>query len=288
MHYFELQPGRQSVTVAENLPAGQHTVQISKGPEAKKEVYHIHGVTYSGTLRKAEPAAHRIEFLGDSITAGTGVYQYADGFGGTHSYFTYANMTADAFGADYYSVANGGWKFSQSISPSDSIGSIYEKISMHKDLGSYDFSWEPELIVINLGTNDAIAGRKNTSFTEETYQADAATLLDMVRKNNPNAQIFWVYGMMLTEREAWVRTAVEAYGQKDEKVHYLHLNGNTRGRGDHPDQEGQITAAQMLIEGISQLMGWTADPAKDPVSISNQQKLVTAARIQKEATQQNR
>ena len=114
MYYFELEPGQQNVTVAKGLPAGQHTIQISKGPEAKKEIYYIHGVTYCGTLEKVQPAAHRIEFLGDSITAGTGVYFYDAGFGGTHSYFTYANMTADAFGADYYSIANGGWKFSQS------------------------------------------------------------------------------------------------------------------------------------------------------------------------------
>ena len=285
MHYFELEPGRQTVTVAKDLAAGHHTVKISKGPEAKKEIYYIHGVTYTGTLEKVQPATHRMEFLGDSITAGTGIYQYADGFGGTHSYFTYANMTADAFDADYYSIANGGWKFSQSISPSDSIGSIYEKISMHEDLGNYDFSWKPELIVINLGTNDAIAGRKNTSFTEATYMADVATLLDKVRKNNPDAEILWVYGMMLTEREAWLQAAVEAYAQKDEKVHYLHLNGNTRGRGDHPDQEGQITAAKMLIDGVSELMGWTADPTKDPVSISNQEKIATAARIQREAAE---
>ena len=127
MHYFELAEGRQSVTVAKNLPAGRHTVQISKGPEAKKEVYYIHGVQYTGTLEKTAPAVHRMEFLGDSITAGTGVYFYDAGFGGTHSYFTYANMTADALGADYYSVANGGWKFSQSLAPNDSIGAIYEK-----------------------------------------------------------------------------------------------------------------------------------------------------------------
>jgi len=283
MHYFELEAGRQSVVVAEDLSAGYHTVQISKGPEAKKEIYYIHGVTYTGTLEKAEPAEHRIEFLGDSITAGTGVYQYVDGFGGTHSYFTYANMTADALGADYYSVANGGWKFSQSISPSDSIGTIYEKLSMHKNLGNYDFSWKPELVVINLGTNDAIANRKNDSYTADTYMADVATLLDMVRKNNPDAQIIWVYGMMLKENESWVQAAVDAYAQKDEKVQYLHLNGNTAGRGDHPNQEGHITAAKMLIDAICEIMGWTADPAKDPVAISNQQKIATAARIRREA-----
>ena len=284
MHYFELAEGRQSVTIAKDLPAGRHRVQISKGPEAKKEVYYIHGVEYTGTLEKTAPAAHRMEFLGDSITAGTGVYFYDAGFGGTHSYFTYANMTADALGADYYSVANGGWKFSQSLAPNDSIGAIYEKVSMHDaTLGAYDFSWQPEVIVINLGTNDAIAGRKNTAYTEETYIADAATLLDKVRKNNPDAQIIWVYAMMLTERKAWVQNAVEAYAENDSKVHYLELKGNMAGRGDHPNLDGHITAAQMLIEAISDLMGWEADPAKDPIAMRNKEKIATAARIQKEA-----
>jgi len=286
MYYFELEAGRQSVTIARDLPAGRHAVQISKGPEAKKEVYYIHSVQYTGALEKTAAAAHRIEFLGDSITAGTGVYFYDAGFGGTHSYFTYANMTADALGADYYSVANGGWKFSQSLAPNDSIGAIYEKVSMHDaSLGVYDFSWQPEVVVINLGTNDAIAGRKNTAYTEETYMADAATLLDKVRKNNPDAEIFWVYAMMLTERRTWIENAVTAYAANDSKVHYLELKGNMAGRGDHPDLDGHITAAQMLIEAISEQMGWEIDPAKDPVAMRNKEKIATAARIQKEAAQ---
>ena len=283
MYYFELEVGRQTVTLVKNLDAGYHTIRISKGPEAKKEVYYIHGVEYTGQLEKAEAATRRIEFLGDSITAGTGVYFYDAGFGGTHSYFSYANMTADAFGADYYSVANGGWKFSQSLYPADSIGTIYEKVSMHKELGTYDFAWQPDVIVINLGTNDAIVGRKTDKFTAETYMTDVELLLDMVRRNNPDAQIFWVYGMLIKEREDWLQAAVEAYMQKDEKVQYLHLNGNTAGRGDHPDIDGQIKGANMLIQAISETMGWDVDPAKDPTVIRNQEKIATAARIQKEA-----
>ena len=258
LSYFEVPQGRTVLTVAQDLTAGKHTIKIHKGTDNKKEVFYIHSVTYTGTLEKAVLATRRIEFLGDSITAGSGVFFEDCGYGYTQSWFVYANMVSDAFGAEHYSVANGGWRFHSTFNPQSSIATIYDDVSMHDaSLGAYDFSWKPDVVVINLGTNDAIGYRSNkTDYTEESFKENIKIMLDLVREKNPDAQIVWVYGTMLTECKDWIQKGVEAYMATDSKVHYVYARGNTDGRGDHPDFPGHTKVAKTLTEALSEIMGW--------------------------------
>lgn len=256
--YYVVPDGRSTVKMAEDLPAGKHTIKIHKGTDNKKEVFYIHSVAYTGTLEAAAAASRRIEFVGDSITAGTGVFFEDCGYDSTQSWFVYANMVSDALGADHYSVANGGWRFTSTYAPSASMAVIYDDVSMHDaSLGTYDFAWEPDVVVINLGTNDAIAYRNNkVNYTEESFKENIKIMLDLVREKNPNAEIVWVYGTMLTECKDWIQKGVEDYMKNDPKVHYLYIRGNTDGRGDHPDFPGHTKVAKTLTEALSEIMGW--------------------------------
>ncbi len=258
LSYFEVPAGRSSLMLAQDLAPGKHTIKVHKGTDPKKEIYYIHSVTYTGTLEEAQPETRRIEFLGDSITAGSGVFFGDCGYGYTQSWFVYANMVADAFGADHYSVANGGWRFTSTYNPATSIYSIYEAVSMHDNtLGAYDFSWKPDVVVINLGTNDSIAYRTDkVNYTQESFAQNIKIQLDQVREKNPDAEIVWIYGAMLTENEAWIKAPVEEYAKTDSKVHYVSVRGNTNGRGDHPDFDGHTKVAGTLAQALSDIMGW--------------------------------
>lgn len=260
--YINLEEGLQTVTLASGLSAGKHTIKVSKGGEAYRDDMYIYSVSYTGTLQKAQAASRRVEFLGDSITAGSGVFFQHCGYGPTHSYFSYANMTADALGADYYSVANGGWRFTSTFNSSSSIATIYPYVSMNEDLGVYgNSSWKPDVIVINLGTNDAIGARNDTTnYTEASFKENIFIMLDLVREKNPNAEIVWVYGMMLSEKKEWIQSAVEEYAQQDSKVHYVYCQPNTKGQGNHPNFEGSTVNAGILVEAICQIMDWEVPP----------------------------
>ena len=240
----------KTVTLATNLSEGYHTVKVSKGVHSRFDGLHIRHITMYGTPERSKTKQHKIEFLGDSITSGMGVYA---GNVQVYSYHSYANMTADALDAEYYSVANSGWCFSKILNAGNAIPTIYDKNSHNYKLGYWDFTqYMPDVVVINLGTNDKF----NTTATQAIYRSEIHLLLNTVRKNRPNAEIYWAYGMMDSTHEDWIQAAVEEFGATDSKVHFIHLPINTAGMYGHPDIPGQRAAAKVLTEEISARMGW--------------------------------
>lgn len=241
------------VRIAENLPAGEHTIKVSKATDAVCDRLAINSLTYTGTLGKSAPAKHRIEFLGDSITAGVGVFRNYERYGLSTSYFSYANMTADALDADHYAVAIGGWQLCATINPHIAIPTIYPYRSV-QDMtaeGLYDFAWQPEVVVINLGTND-------WNNPEAAIRLNAQQLLKTVREKNPQAAIIWAYGMMDEDHAnvTWIKEEVQKFAESDHNAYFVHMPENTKGWAAHPNLEGQKDAANVLTQEIQRIMGW--------------------------------
>ena len=261
MRYIKLstQSTRQTVTLASDLVAGRHTIRVYKATDAKNDVLRISAVRFTGQLVKTPVANRRIEFLGDSITAGACIFDpnkhsaNYNTYGQTASWFGYAKKTADALGASHYSVANGGWRLCYSAGAYQSIRSIYPYVSMHSTVskGAYDFSYNPNVVVINLGTND-------WSQDKATYQKDAKELLQIVRAKNPNATIVWAYGAMDADHPSmgWLKEAVEQFAATDRNTYFVALPENTAGWYAHPDASGHQQIANVLATAIKNIMGW--------------------------------
>ena len=273
---------KQTVKLASGLEAGEHTVAVSKSVDSKNGGLYIYSVSYTGTLETTQPKTRKLQFVGDSITAGFGVVTknndpleivtdgvYTDK---TYSYYSYANLVADALDADYYSIANGGWYFSSSESAdveNKSITRVYDKQSMLISLGDYDHTqWQPDVVVINLGTNDATLkdADGNIVVTAEQYMTDVAVMIAQVRAANPNAKIVWAYGAMGTtsnmdgnNKADWIIAAIDAYNaDKDAamQVSYVALPAYQDGLWSHPSIAGQKTIGETLAAEIAALMGW--------------------------------
>ena len=261
MQYYPLNRTEEyvRVKVASGLKPGRHTIAISKSTDARNDSLFLYSVTYSGYLEKSQGAARRIEFLGDSITAGAGVYHQQNEpalfarYGLTASYFSYANRTADLLGADYYAVANGGWQLCYTVSPSYTIQRIYPYATMRDttSAGRYDFSWKPQVVVINLGTND-------WARTQAEIEENGRGLLALVRQKNPDAAIVWAYGAMDHDHPsvAWIKAAVETFARQDKTAYFVHLPENTSGWANHPNVQGQTAIAEVLAKEIRAIMGW--------------------------------
>ena len=282
--YFDLDTfyTTQTLKIASGLKAGEHTIEVSKSVDSKNGGLYIYSVSYSGQLTNTEAKTRKIQFVGDSITAGFGVVTASSDPLGivtdgtytnkTYSYYSYANTVADTLNAEYYSIANGGWYFSSSESAdieNKSITRIYDEQSMLIELGEYDHSaWQPDVVVINLGTNDATLKDSdgNLVVTAEQYITDVAAMIDQVRNANPDAKIIWAYGAMgetsnmpsgsLTD---WIVAAIDAYNaDKDAamQVSYVQLPTYQDGLWSHPSVAGQKAIGEALAAEIAALMGW--------------------------------
>jgi lysophospholipase L1-like esterase len=122
---------------------------------------------------------------------------------------------------------------------------------------AYDFALQPDVIVINLGTNDATnAGLKITTFQTGVYN-----FLKTVRQKNPNAQIIWAYGLRSDKMTAKVAAAIQAAVAKhntegDNNVHYLPLEVASDMHLNHPTAAAYAPSGELLIQKIKEITGW--------------------------------
>ena len=255
----------------------------------------IHGVRIDGEFVPLEEKAGKIEFIGDSLTSGEGTIGAVGELNWNSMVFSavngYAVQTADALNLDFHVISQSGWGVLSSWDgdPSCSLPQYYEQVcgllkgERNKQLGAdqpYDFAgWLPEVVVIALGTNDASAFEQPAQYTDGTTgelfdqkknadgtfeEASKQRLMDdmeaflvKIRKNNPKAQMIWIYNMMVSDVNEVVTDVVEAYKEKtgDTRVSALKLpivTQETTGSREHPGVEAHKQYAKVLVKELEQ------------------------------------
>src|SRR5262249_51483912 len=117
------------------------------------------------------------------------------------------------------------------------------------NMTTWDFSkYTPDVVVINLGTND-----NNAGVDKNAYKTVYGNFLATVRGNYPKALIYCVSmnGNTLT---AEVQAVVSA--KADPKIKYLALIGNGAGCQGHPDLAGHQSMANGLVAALKSDPGW--------------------------------
>lgn len=153
--------GTHDYLLTEALPEGLHHLVLFKRSEAMFGTASFRGLLLekgAGLGPKPEPFPLRIEFYGDSITAGAcnedpGSDQYED-LSTHNNYLSYAAITARNLNAEYLNLAVSGtgicYSWNQVLMPE-----IYDKLYPDKTSLKYAFAdRNPELVIINLGQND--------------------------------------------------------------------------------------------------------------------------------------
>ncbi|MDD2955718.1 MAG: SGNH/GDSL hydrolase family protein [Oscillospiraceae bacterium] len=294
--YFPLKGPNHWYSLARELPAGEHTVRVVKRSEAQHSVAGVMELRpENGELLPPPVSPHRrkIEFIGDSITCGYGnaASDLAIKFftGGEDGLATYAALTADALCADYQTVCASGWAVRKSPY-GGCLPSVYCKTDGFNFDENWDFSrFQPDLVVINLGTNDYVwycYYAKNADLLEksvarlgadkkwledgETDDGDAllaafreayTDFLLLVRQKNPGAWILCTLGLMGNELEPQIREAIAK--SRLTRVSYFRLPylsevGAAGGNG-HPNLAAHRGAAERLTAHLRQRMGWDGD-----------------------------
>lgn len=266
---------------------GEHTVKLLKVSECANNTVLLENIFVDGdSIKPSGSGSHTIEFVGDSITCGYGVdaesqneHFLTSTEDGTK---TYAYKTAQHFNADYSMVSYSGCGavsgYTNESKPNtlnlmkdfyELVGHSFANYSGTSiDSLSWDFKQQPELIVVNLGTNDASYTKGNAERIDE-FKSAYTDLLKQIRGKNPDAELLCILGLMGQDLYPAIEEAVESYKTDtgDSKINTFMLDpidsaNEGYGADYHPKEASHERAAEALIGRIEELYGWTDhDPA---------------------------
>jgi len=272
----------KTYTVFESEVEEQCTIKILKLSESAQSTMGIKTieVTSKGDIAPTENKEKLIEFIGDSITCGYGVEdENRDNHfktGTENATKTYAYKTAQALGADYSLVSFSGYGIVSGYTatatkvPEQTVPQYYEKLGF--SYGAYlgekpsDYSWDfskrqPDVIVLNLGTNDdSYTGAK--SERQEEYVTGYIDFLKTIRKNNPDATIICSLGIMGDRLFPSVSKAMQMYKMETGDTNIYSVKFDVQSATDgyaadwHPTEATHTKAAEKLTTEIKKIMGW--------------------------------
>lgn len=268
-----------TIPVFESMTEETHIVRVIKLSESAMSTCGISEISVTGVIRPTEQKELFIEFVGDSITCGYGVededrdHHFATGTEDVTK--AYAYKTAENLGADYSMVSFSGYGIVSGYtgtgekSGEQLVPMYYEKLgfSYGTYLGNgspqtveWDFSTRrPDLVVINLGTNDNSYVQTNEERKEE-YVKGYVEFLKTVRKCNPDAKILCTLGIMGTELCPAMEEAVARYCNEtgDGTVYSMRFEAQLPEDGLaadwHPTERTHTKAAAKLTEEIKKIM----------------------------------
>lgn len=205
------------VTVAAALSKGEHQVKLMYVIEGLFREPEFRGfVLDKGCQLVASPALpeRKIEFIGNSITCGYGVesIEMTDPFEDEteNHWLTYANIVSDSLKAQHTSISRSGIGVYRNydgpkVGSDENMPWQYEYTLFNKHDEKWDFAkYQPQLVCINLGTNDLSTNNYDIALYEKNYRM----FLTTVRTKYPNAKIVLITGPMLGEKESGEQRAV--------------------------------------------------------------------------------
>jgi len=261
-------PNSTPYTIASGLSNTVHKITVSKRTEAFFGVQVLQSIVLD-TNKWLQPTSpfptRKLEFIGDSITCGygdEGIFPCSFSAQTENNIKSYTSLVGEHFNAEVYVecwsgkglVRNYGDK---NITSPDPLPSYYNQtLASINNSPNWDFSWKPDGVVINLGTND---------FSTQPYPpvdiftGAYKTFITYLRyRYGNNVQLFLVCGPMIGNPCCQYVNQVVQDNQPN--VHYVDLEGIIQ-TGDigcdyHPNWNGHIKMADRTTPIISSALNW--------------------------------
>ena len=255
-----------TLELANFTEGGVHNIRLIKQTEPRNATSVLSKISFTGYFEeKPANAEYYIEFVGDSITAGYGnltdksqgaaVAQTAVNQDATKSF---AYLTAQKLGVDHSTVSTSGIGVAQGWR-GFTMKDLYAANSYYRSqTESYTPTRTPDVVVINLGTND-----ESKSVSADTYKAAVKDLLLQVRLTyGENVPIVWAYGMMsnTTSYANSVQAAMNELGGESADLYMCKLTYDRDAGGGHPDLDAHEASATTLASFIKSKIFKTSSP----------------------------
>ncbi len=293
--------GMQTLCLFRNMnPDRIKNIKLVKDVQAmsddERHCLQLYSFELDGEFHKVAEKKLKLEVIGDSITSGEGAIGTACEEDWISMWFSaqnnYAALLANSLDAEVRIISQSGWGVvsSWNNNPYGAIPPIYEEVcgllkgERNELLGAHeknDFkAWQPDVIVINLGTNDGGAFEQpewrdeltGESFQERknedgTYHAEdlerfewaVRAFLRKLRRLNPSAYLLWAYGILDKPLLTSLQKAIETYQTEceDQRMSLLEIDKMTEeevGARYHPGKKAHERMAAMISKEIQSVL----------------------------------
>lgn len=251
-------PTDSLLALAENLNDTIHDVRITYAIEGFEFKPAFRAFDIEGKLLPAAPKSEmKIEFIGNSITCGYGIEDDDPNHGFSYDTenhtMTYAYKAARALGADFNVVARSGIGIYRNYGSPKEGGE--QTMPMEYDytmLYDHDYEWDhskfhPDIICINLGTNDTSEDNYDITIYEERYR----DFLHHLRDLHPQAKIVLLTGCMLQGQALTdVQDVLDRLASENEGVFRFDMSPHTGDLGYGADWHPSARQAERMAEEI--------------------------------------
>ncbi len=209
---IEKGPGRWYHIPVQATEKRLHSIAIYKATEAANGTVVFSNASAAMAAPGGSKKTKRIEFIGNSITCGMGndtaeiPCGTGEWFDQHNAYWAYGPILSRKLGVDFLlsSVSGIGMyrNWNDEHDKEAIMPDVYGKLDLNRDSQKrYDFSFQPDIISICLGTNDLSDGdgkKSRLPFNEEQFTSNYIAFIKMLYSHNPNARIALLTSPMLS------------------------------------------------------------------------------------------
>ncbi|HEY4157985.1 MAG TPA: GDSL-type esterase/lipase family protein [Polyangiaceae bacterium] len=263
---FVTNGGMETIPLGSGLTNGAHDVLVYRQSEAFFWITTFHGfsVKASAYLPSTIPA-RRLAVIGDSISAGYGMDGCPFSATNENHYDTAAAVAARQLGADLHTTAWSGIGMyrdsnGDTAATTEQMPQRFSSV-LPDDSVKWDFSrYQPDAVLINLGTNDFAKGDPGTPF-QTTYEQFVTDL----RADYPKALFYLAVGPMLSgtnynAARAYINKVISDRAAADKNMKLLEFSPITSAEGfacdSHPTKATNARMAQTWVAALQADLGW--------------------------------
>ena len=268
-----LKKGAHEYVLAEGLPHGQHRVSLYKLTDWFDGESELIQFIYPPAARQkavVEKKKWKLEFYGNSITVGAGMFSKKDAANwpgsSTFNYYSYGAIAARKLDASAHFIASSGIGLMVSWG-SLIMPEIYNRSNPADSNSSWNFDkYQPDVVIVNLLQNDqSLIGDKNNTqfirrFGTEAPSADTIIgrykdFISRIRAHHPNAYILCCLGSMSAVRPGspfpdYIKTAVALLNDRRVGTHFF----TPIKHNEHPTRQEHEAMAEELIPVLKKIL----------------------------------